>query len=176
MKTPGSSTGTRSSKVGSRFGTQNRTNVHCAVARLEQAKKVKSVVTQNIDGFHARAGTSGKRLVEIHGTNAEIGCLDCGRRDKPELYYRAFADTRKPPRCGCLLKIATISFGQNLRPDDIERAYVAASWADLVVAMGGTLSVYPAENIPIEAVRRGAKYVIINRGETDHDNFDGVAT
>ena len=146
------------------------------MARLEQAKIVESVVTQNIDGLHARAGTAGERLVELHGTNAEIECLACGRRDKPELYYHAFADTRKPPRCGCggLVKTATISFGQNLRPDDIERAYVAASRTDLVVAMGSTLSVYPAANIPIEAVRRGAKYVIINHGETDHDNFDGV--
>lgn len=123
-------------------------SVHHAIADLERAGKVESVVTQNIDGLHAKAGTSSERLVEIHGTNAETECLDCGRRSKPDLYYKAFAETRKPPRCGCggLVKAATISFGQNLRPDDIEHA-----------------------SIPIEAVKAGAKYVIINRGDTDHD-------
>ncbi len=145
--------------------------VHHAVANLERSGKVESVVTQNIDGLHAKAGTSDERLVEIHGTNTEIECLDCGRRSKPDLYFKAFAKTRTPPRCGCggLVKTATISFGQNLRPDDIERATVAAGRADLVVAMGSTLSVYPAASIPIEATRGGAKYVIINRGDTDHD-------
>lgn len=146
-------------------------SVHHAIADLERAGKVESVVTQNIDGLHAKAGTSSERLVEIHGTNAETECLDCGRRSKPDLYYKAFAETRKPPRCGCggLVKAATISFGQNLRPDDIEHASISAGRADLVIAMGSTLSVYPAASIPIEAVKAGAKYVIINRGDTDHD-------
>lgn len=145
--------------------------VHHAVADLERSGKVESVVTQNIDGLHAKGGTTSERLVEIHGTNAEIECLDCGRRSKPDLYYKAFAETRKPPRCGCggLVKTATISFGQNLRPDDIERATVSARRSDLVIAMGSTLSVYPAASIPLEAVNAGAKYVIINRGDTDHD-------
>tara|TARA_B100001123_G_scaffold316109_3_gene353955 strand:- start:1062 stop:1826 length:765 start_codon:yes stop_codon:yes gene_type:complete len=145
--------------------------IHEAVAQLERSGKVEAVITQNVDGLHGKAGTSSERLVEIHGSNAEIECLDCGRRSQPDLYYKAFAETRKPPQCGCggLVKTATISFGQNLRPDDIERAMVSAGRADLVIAMGSTLSVYPAAGIPVEAARNGAKYVIINRGDTDHD-------
>ena len=145
--------------------------IHEAVAQLERSGKVEAGITQNVDGLHGKAGTSSERLVEIHGSNAEIECLDCGRRSQPDLYYKAFAETRKPPRCGCggLVKTATISFGQNLRPDDIERAMVSAGRPDLVIAMGSTLSVYPAAGIPVEAARNGAKYVIINRGDTDHD-------
>ena len=145
--------------------------IHEAVAQLERSGKVEAVITQNVDGLHGKAGTSSERLVEIHGSNAEIECLDCGRRSQPDLYYKAFAESGKPPRCGCggLVKTATISFGQNLRPDDIERAMVSAGRPDLVIAMGSTLSVYPAAGIPVEAARNGAKYVIINRGDTDHD-------
>ena len=69
------------------------------------------------------------------------------------------------------MKPATISFGQDLRREDLERAEQAATKADLVVALGSTLSVYPAANIPLMAARRGAPYVIINRGPTEHDDL-----
>jgi NAD-dependent deacetylase len=147
------------------------TATHRAVADLEAAGKVLLVVTQNIDGLHARAGTSAARLVEIHGTNAEVECLDCGRRSDPEPHMRAFAATRVPPRCACggLLKSATISFGQELVAEDMERAARGAAGCDLVVALGSTLSVYPAASLPGLATQRGTPYAIINRGATDHD-------
>lgn len=72
------------------------------------------------------------------------------------------------------MKPATISFGQNLRSGDLERAEEAAAQADLVLALGSTLSVYPAANIPLLAVTRGAPYVIINRGPTEHDHMAEV--
>jgi NAD-dependent deacetylase len=88
----------------------------------------------------------------------------------------SFRETRRPPLCECggYLKPATISFGQNLRNEDLERAEAAAKEADLVVALGSTLSVYPAANIPILAAGRGAPYVIINRGATEHDELPEV--
>ena len=72
--------------------------------------------------------------------------------------------------CGGFLKMATISFGQGLDPSSLERASDAASKADLVVALGSTLSVYPAASFPLMAARRGVPYVIINRGVTEHDD------
>ena len=150
--------------------------VHDAIVRLERAGKLRAVVTQNIDGLHSLAGTSAERLVELHGTNALIECQTCGRRSEPEPHFQSFRLTRKPPRCECggFLKPATISFGQNLEPRELKRAQDAALEADLVVALGSTLSVYPAASFPLLAAQRGAPYIIINRGATDHDGERAV--
>lgn len=144
---------------------------HIAIARLETAGRIEAVVTQNIDGLHELAGTSRTKLVEIHGTDRWIACLSCGERSHPETHFATFAKTRKPPRCHCggFLKPATISFGQCLREQDLQRAAVAAQRADLVLALGSTLSVYPAAHFPLAAAERGIPYVIINQGETEHD-------
>lgn len=149
---------------------------HEAIVELERAGRVGMVVTQNVDGLHRRAGTSPEKLVEIHGTHLEIECLDCGARCDPEGPYERFARERRPPRCSCggLLKPATISFGQSLREEDIARSFAAAAEADLVLALGSTLSVTPAAGIPLVAVERGAPYVIVNQGETEHDRHPGV--
>jgi len=144
---------------------------HHALARLEAAGRMAGLVTQNIDGLHEMAGTSRSMLVEIHGTDRWIACQTCGERSHPEPHFEAFRKTRIPPHCPCggLLKPATISFGQNLREDDLRRASEIADIADLVLALGSTLSVYPAAHFPLAAVQRGIPYVIINRGQTEHD-------
>src|SRR5882672_5393844 len=149
---------------------------HAAIVQLEKAGKLLAVVTQNIDGLHARAGTSLGKLVELHGTNSYIECQTCGRRSDPEPHFEAFSQTRRPPICECggFLKPATISFGQNLRVEDINQAEEFASKADLILALGSTLSVYPAANIPLIAASKGAPYIIINRGPTEHDGFPEV--
>jgi NAD-dependent deacetylase len=149
---------------------------HEAIVRLDQAGKVAAVVTQNIDGLHARVGTPPEHLIELHGTNSFVECQTCGRLTDPEDHFEEFRKTRRPPLCECggFLKPATISFGQNLRNADLERAEVAAKAADLVVALGSTLSVYPAANVPLLAASRGVPYVIINRGPTEHDDLPEV--
>ena len=76
--------------------------------------------------------------------------------------------------CGGILKAATISFGQSLRPADLDRAASLARQADLVIALGSTLSVYPAASLPLVAAQRGVPYVIVNRGATDHDDHPAV--
>ena len=131
------------------------TATHRAIVELERAGKLAMVVTQNIDGLHQKAGTSRDRLIEIHGTNSEIECQTCREHSDPQEHFTQFAATRKPPLCHCggFLKSATISFGQNL---------------------GSTLSVYPAASLPLMAVQRGVPYIIVNRGETEHDGRDGV--
>jgi NAD-dependent deacetylase len=151
--------------------------VHDAIVRLERAGKILAVVTQNVDGLHALAGTSAERLVELHGTNLLVECQSCKWRGDPEPHFEFFRVNRKPPLCDCggFLKPATISFGQSLDPQVLERAQEAAARADLVVALGSTLSVYPAASFPLLAVQRGIPYLIINRGATDHDHDPSVS-
>jgi NAD-dependent deacetylase len=150
--------------------------VHHAVAALEHAGKALAVVTQNVDGLHRRAGTSPERLIELHGTDLLVECQACHATSEPAAHFDRFRATGVAPRCGCggLLKAATISFGQPLRAADLDRAAAAADHADLVVALGSTLSVYPAASIPLRAAERGTPYVIINRGATEHDDLRGV--
>ena len=146
-------------------------DIHRAIVRLEQAEKLRMVVTQNIDGLHSLAGTSAERLVELHGTNSLVECQSCKRRSDPEPHFDFFRAQHTPPLCACggFLKPATISFGQSLEPHELGRARQGATEADLVVALGSTLSVYPAASFPLLAARRGIPYVIVNRGATEHD-------
>ena len=152
------------------------TATHRAIAELEQAGRLAMVVTQNIDGLHQKAGTSRDKLIEIHGTNSQIECQSCRERTDPEEHFKRFTETRKPPLCHCCgyLKSATISFGQNLVESDLEASARAAEQCDLVVALGSTLGVYPAASLPLMAAERGVPYVIINRGDTEHDGRSGV--
>jgi NAD-dependent deacetylase len=150
--------------------------VHHAIVALERAGKLVAVVTQNIDGLHRRAGTSPSLLVELHGTDFLVECQRCHATSDPAPHFAAFRATRRPPVCDCggLLKPATISFGQQLRTADLELAAAAAVRADLVLALGSTLSVYPAASIPLLAAERGTPYIIVNRGETGHDDHPSV--
>jgi NAD-dependent deacetylase len=150
---------------------------HRAIVKLEKAGKLALLVTQNIDGLHSLAGTSPERLVELHGTNSLVECQSCKRRTDPEPHFDFFRAQRKPPLCECggFLKPATITFGQNLEANELERARRGAMQADLVVALGSTLSVYPAASFPLLAARRGVPYVIVNRGVTEHDREPSVS-
>jgi NAD-dependent deacetylase len=150
--------------------------VHLAIVALERAGRVAAVVTQNVDGLHRRAGTSPKLLIEMHGTDLLVECQRCYAASDPAPHFDAFRETRRPPMCACggVLKPATISFGQSLRPATLERAASAAMRADLVLALGSTLSVYPAASVPLAAASRGAGYVIVNQGPTDHDECEHV--
>jgi NAD-dependent deacetylase len=144
---------------------------HLAIVRLEARGRVQAVVTQNIDGLHHAAGSDPTRIFELHGSHREVECTSCGRRGDPAPPLAHFRRTREPPRCDCggPLKFATISFGQALDAEVLRRAADEASRADLVLALGSTLSVQPAAQIPLLAARRGVPYLIVNQGETEHD-------
>jgi NAD-dependent deacetylase len=150
--------------------------VHHAIAALERAGKIVAVLTQNVDGLHRRAGTTPARLVELHGTDLIVECQRCHATSDPIPHFETFRATRRPPMCNCggILKAATISFGQPLRPADLDRAAAAVRKAYLMIALGSTLSVYPAASLPLLAAQRGTPYVIINRGATDHDGHASV--
>lgn len=153
------------------FGSAEPNAVHRSVVTLERSGRLEMIVTQNVDGLHRLAGTSEDLLVEIHGTNGLIECQTCGERSEPAEHFRRFAETGRPPRCKCggFLKPATISFGQQLRRTDLLRAFAAAKNADVAIALGSTLSVTPAADVPIDAAGYGATYAIVNRGPTEHD-------
>jgi NAD-dependent deacetylase len=147
---------------------------HRALVELERRGKLHALVTQNIDGLHLRAGNSGDRVVEVHGTLHEVTCWGCGWRGPMQpVLERVRAGEADPSceACGGILKSATISFGQALVPEVIERALRVAGEADLLLAIGTTLQVYPvAGAVPI-ARESGARIVIVNAQPTPYDDI-----
>lgn len=146
---------------------------HAALRELEMMGKLDTLVTQNIDGLHHRAGNSADRVIEVHGTNRLVECQSCGQVSEPAPAFESFRRTRRCPRCSCggPLKTATISFGQAMPEHLMQRAFAAAERADLVLSLGSTLSVEPAASVPRRAAERGCPYVIINSGGTAHDHL-----
>lgn len=148
---------------------------HLALGELDRQGRVLLVATQNVDGLHQRGGVAPGRVVELHGSMREFMCCGCGARGPiREVLDRVKAGDDDPPcdRCGGILKTATVSFGQSLFPGDMERAEQAAAQADLFLAIGSTLEVYPAAGIVPVAKHAGARLVIINDSPTP---FDDVA-
>jgi len=157
---------------------------HRALVELEHSGRLDTLVTQNIDGLHQKAGTDPDRVVEIHGTTRDVMCLRCGDRQPSEPVHERVRSGDTDPAClvegadgvvcGGILKPATISFGQNLVPEDLIRAEDAAASCDLLLAVGSTLGVFPAAGLVPVAVRRGAVLVILNGGPTEMDSLADV--
>ena len=155
---------------------------HLALARLEQAGRSPGVVTQNIDGLHQEAGS--RRVVEVHGTAREVMCIGIApRQGTPDgcgfrapvgwAFDRVDAGDPDPscPLCGGLVKSTTVSFEQVLFPDVVEEATALAASADLLLAVGSSLVVYPAAELPLVAVRNGARLVVVNDEPTPYDDM-----
>jgi len=156
---------------------------HRALVTLEQRGVLHTLVTQNIDGLHQAAGNDPGRVVEIHGTMREVLCMSCGvRAPMADVLERVRAGEEDPActgtvageSCGGILKSATISFGQNLVAEDLVRADEAARACDLLLAIGSTLSVYPAASLVPSAQRFGARVVIVNAEPTEYDAIADV--
>jgi NAD-dependent deacetylase len=148
---------------------------HLALADLENAGRLQGVVTQNIDGLHQEAGS--RRVIELHGTNRWVGCLECHRRfPADEIHHRVSAGDEDPlcERCGGLLKPATISFGQVLPRAVLDEAFALATSADLFLVLGTSLAVHPAAAIPDAAADAGARLVVVNREPTPVDGRAAV--
>ena len=145
---------------------------HYALNALEGKGRLDTLVTQNIDGLHHAAGTPAERIVEIHGTVRDYACLGCGDRGPIEVVLERVRNGDEDPhceQCGGLLKSATISFGQALIAEDLERSQLAAANCDLFLAIGTSLTVYPVAALPEIALQRGARLVILNAQETPYD-------
>lgn len=145
---------------------------HYAVARLVARGKVTAVITQNVDNLHQDSGVPQKQVIELHGNGSYAACLDCGLRHELEVLKQTFLGRGEIPscrECGGIVKTATISFGQGLDPETIERAREETLACDLFVVLGSSLVVYPAAGFPLLAKQNGAKLVIVNREPTEQD-------
>jgi NAD-dependent deacetylase len=148
---------------------------HRAIVELEKRGKLHALITQNIDGLHQRAGVSMEKVIEVHGTLHTVMCLSCGwRGPMQDTLDRVRAGEEDPQclECDGLLKSDTISFGQQLIPEVIERAMTVAGEGDFFIAIGTTLQVYPVAAAVPKALDAGARLVIINAEATQ---FDDVA-
>jgi NAD-dependent deacetylase len=150
---------------------------HRALAELERAGRLHALITQNIDGLHQRAGNSPDKVIEVHGTVHQYMCMSCDARGPMQVVLDRVRAGEEDPECrdcGGILKSATISFGQPLVPEVIDRAMDAAGEADLLLAIGSTLQVYPVAGAVPRAKSAGARIVIVNAEPTAFDEAADV--
>jgi len=148
-------------------------SAHLALARLEAGNLIHGIITQNIDGLHQRAGQRPANVIELHGTSAFAVCLTCGERLPIDEALARLADDPAPncEKCGGYLKPATISFGQAMPEDEMQRAAEACADCEIFIAAGSSLVVHPAASLPSLARRNGARLIIINRTPTPLDEI-----
>lgn len=157
---------------------------HQALVELERSGRLHALVTQNIDELHQRAGHDPSKVIEVHGTMWWSRCWTCSdRRPMAETLERVRAGDPDPSCLVCvdegrilgpddgILKSDTISFGQALVPEVIDAAMRAADECDLLLAVGSTLSVFPAANVVPRAKAAGARVVIVNGEPTRMDRY-----
>ncbi len=150
---------------------------HRAITRIQSAGKLSAVVTQNVDGLHQDAGVDPERVVEVHGTIKYGLCWSCkDRRPMSEFIARVRAGEPDPAceLCGGIVKSDVILFQQALVPEVIERAMREADECDLLLAVGSTLQVLPANGVVPRARAAGAGVVIVNGDETAMDRLAHV--
>lgn len=147
---------------------------HRALVELERQGRLHTLVTQNIDELHQRAGSDPALVVEVHGTMRRVACLSCGETAPMERALERVRGGEEDPACrscGGILKSATISFGQSLVAEDIERAFAAAEACDVLLALGTSLTVQPVSRLVPTAKQAGAAVVILNAEPTPYDGL-----
>lgn len=147
---------------------------HRAIVVLERRGKLHALITQNVDELHQQAGNTPDKVIEVHGTIRRVMCWHCGKRAPMEKALERVRAGEEDPACrdcGGILKSDTISFGQNLVPEVIDRAMRVAAEADLFIAIGSTLQVYPVAGAVPLAKQAGARVVIINAQPTGMDDI-----
>jgi NAD-dependent deacetylase len=143
-------------------------DAHLALAELERRGVVSTVITQNIDLLHERAGS--RDVIEMHGSIRECVCLACGSRYGLEDVLRML-DGAGVPRCTCgqIVKPGVVMFGELLEADVIDRAFQLARETKLLLVVGSTLEVQPVAGLPWETVTAGGDVAIVNLGPTAFD-------
>jgi NAD-dependent deacetylase len=137
---------------------------HVALAELESRGLVQAVITQNVDGLHAAAGS--RDVIEVHGSIASAVCLACGRREE---HVRELLPVPRCGGCGAVLKPGVVMFGELLPVEAIDRATALAQRAELLLVVGTSLEVWPVAGLPEEALLHGGKLAIVNRDPTPYD-------
>jgi NAD-dependent deacetylase len=148
---------------------------HRALASLVQRGKLSAVITQNIDNLHQLSGIPLPKVIELHGNGSYATCLDCHIRYELDWVRARFEESGgSAPDCTACsgpVKSATISFGQSMPEEPMRRAEEETLAADLFLAIGSSLVVWPAAGFPVRAKRNGAQLVIINREATELDDM-----
>jgi NAD-dependent deacetylase len=150
---------------------------HRALVKLEERGVLVALVTQNIDELHQQAGHHPNNVVEVHGTMRYSRCWSCSDRRPMQETLQRVRDGEIDPACllcSGILKSDTISFGQSLVPEVIERAMKASENCDVLLAVGSSLSVFPAANVVPRAKAAGARVIIINGEPTKMDQYADV--
>jgi NAD-dependent deacetylase len=145
---------------------------HRALVELEKQGRLTGLITQNVDGLHQKAGSSPELVHELHGTVWYVDCLQCARRiPMADVLPRLDAGDEDPACevCGGILKSATVSFGQSLDQAVLDAAAEATRKADLFIAIGTSLQVYPAAGLCDLALTNGIPLVILNAEPTPYD-------
>jgi len=144
---------------------------HYALAELEKRGNLKTVITQNIDGLHQDAGSLS--VVELHGSTRIITCLNCSKEYSMDEVF-PMLNSEIPPlctECKGILRPAVVFFGESLNPHVLNAAYEKIKTCDFLIAVGSSLVVYPAADIPLRAKQRGALLAIINKDSTPLDHL-----
>jgi NAD-dependent deacetylase len=147
---------------------------HRALASLYRAGKIPAVITQNIDNLHQASGYAPDHVIELHGNTTYARCIGCGQVYQLDWVKRRFDELAAAPNCTACeepVKTATISFGQMMPADEMQRATELSQACDLFIAIGSSLVVWPAAGFPMMAKNAGARLVIINREPTDQDDI-----
>lgn len=148
---------------------------HQALAAIEAAGHLVALVTQNTDGLHRDAGS--RHVIELHGSSRTVECLECGRRE-PRSAVQARLDVEMPPRCrecgSSFMKPTVVLFGEPMPTEAINEAFGLARQADVMLVVGSSLVVYPAADVPMVAVRSGARMIVVNAEPTPLDRFAEV--
>ena len=150
---------------------------HYAIVELERMGKINSIITQNIDNLHQKAGSPPELVIELHGTAMYVVCLNCEKRwprSEIQEWLKAGVDIPQCDECDGIMKSATVSFGQPMPERETREAQMRAEQAEVFIVIGSSLVVYPAANMPLMAKQSGAKLVIINLGETPLDDYADV--
>ena len=148
---------------------------HNALADLEAAGHLVAIVTQNTDGLHQAAGS--RHVIELHGSGRTVECMTCGRRE-PRVDVQARLEDEMPPRCqscgSIFLKPTVVLFGEAMPVAAVEEAFTLAGRTDVVLVVGSSLVVYPAADVPLAALRAGARMIVVNAEPTPFDRFANV--
>jgi NAD-dependent deacetylase len=148
---------------------------HRALVELEAFGRLRAVATQNTDGLHQDAGS--RNVIELHGSGRSVQCLDCGNREARG-DVQARLEVEMPPRCpqcgGHFLKPTVVLFGEPLPQQAIQQAFALAREADVMLVVGSSLVVYPAADLPLVALRSGARLIMVNAEPTPFDEAAAV--
>jgi NAD-dependent deacetylase len=146
---------------------------HHALVRLERSGRLRALITQNIDGLHQKAGSSPESVMEIHGNIFGVECMECeALTTMREALDRVAAGEPDPQclDCGGMLKSTTIFFGQSLKPEVLRASAEAAAGCEVFLAIGTSLTVFPAAGLVDVAVQSGASLVVCNGEPTPYDH------